>query len=164
MSLNTDFQVERKEVSWQGQVAGTVRGLTPHDIMKVIAENPQEADMVMEMLESDARDALPDEDASADDIATALQGTATKSFGKMVAKVPDLVAKLIAVACDSPDQWTVVRDRFVVPLQFEMAQEIARLTFVDPPSFRRFLGNVMALVGAFKGDQRQSIASTDSDG
>lgn len=163
MSLNHDFQIERKEITWNGQVAGVVRGLTPHDIMSVIVENPQETDMVFEAIEGEARAALPSDNPSASDFADALSGSADKAFGKLVAKAPDLVSKLIARACDSPDQWEVVRDRFVVPLQFEMVQEIARLTFVDPPGFRRLVGNVMALVEAFKVDQRKT-GPIDSDG
>lgn len=163
MSLNQDFQVERKEVKWNGQVAGTVRGLTPHDIMTVIAENPQDADTVLSLLEDDVDLGA---DKSADELASSLEGAAKASFGKVLAKAPNIVAKLIAVACDSPDQWEIVRDRFVLPLQFDMLQDVARLTFVDPPGFRRFLGNVMALVGAIKGDQRlpSKSSATDSDG
>lgn len=157
MSLNNDFQVERKKIEWNGQFAAEVRGLTPADIMRVIAENPEAADAVMESLEDEAREQLGEGDVTADGLAEALQGNAAKSFGKIVAKFPDLVAKVIAAACDSPDQWEMVRDRFVVPLQFDIAQEIARLTFIDPPGFRRFVGNVMALAGAFKKpDQRQN--------
>lgn len=163
MSINNDFQVERKKIEWNGQFAAEVRGLTPQDIMRVIAENPVEADAVFEALEEDAREHLSDDSLSADQIAGALEAGASKSFGKVLTKAPGLVAKVIAVACDSPDQWEMVRDRFVVPLQFECAQEIARLTFIDPPGFRRFVGNVMALVGTFKTDQRQSVL-TGSDG
>jgi hypothetical protein len=158
MSLNNDFQVERKKVEWNGQFAAEVRGLTPQDIMRVIAENPVQADAVFESLQGEVKDQFAnDDDRSTEEIAVTLQDSATKSFGKIVAQFPDLVAKIIAAACDSPDQWEVVRDRFVLPLQFECAQEIARLTFIDPPGFRRFVGNVMALIGTFKQtDQRQT--------
>lgn len=164
MSLNVDFAVERKRVEWDGQFAAEVRGLTPADIMRVIAENPDAADAAMEAIEGDAREALAVDDDSTDALATGLQNVAAKSFGKILATAPDFVAKIIAAACDSPNDWAVIRDRFVVPLQFECAQEIARLTFIDPPGFRRFVGNVMALVGAFKTDQRQNVAVTDSAG
>lgn len=164
MSLNNDFQVERKKIEWNGQFAAEVRGLTPHDIMRVIAENPVEADAVLSTLEGEAKQQFADEDRTSEQIAESLQDSATKSFGKIVAKFPDLVAKIIAAACDSPDQWEVVRDRFVVPLQFEIAQEIARLTFIDPPGFRRFVGNVMALIGAFKQTDQRQNATIGSDG
>ncbi len=164
MSLNNDFQVERKKVEWNGQFAAEVRGLTPHDIMRVIAENPVEADAVLASLEGEAKEQFASDDLSAEEIADTLQDSATKSFGKIAAKFPDLVAKIIAAACDSPDQWEVVRDRFVLPLQFECAQEIARLTFIDPPGFRRFVGNVMALIGTFKQTDQRQIAPTGLDG
>lgn len=161
MSLNVDFQVERKKVNWNGQEVAEVRGLTPNDIVRVIAENPEQADTVLSAIERGGF--KPSADDSADDIAASLQKGAAESFGMIVSKCPDIVAKVIAVACDAPDQWEIVRDRHVVPLQFELAQEIARLTFVDPPAFRRFVGNVMALIGVFQttGQRRPLI---DSDG
>lgn len=161
MSINQQYQVERKEVMWNGQVAGDVRGLTPNDIMSVVAENPKEADMIFSIMEEEADLSA---DASPDDIATSLESAAKTSMSKVVAKAPNIIAKLIATACDSPDHWEFVRDKFVLPLQFEMLQEVARLTFIDPPAFRRFLGNVMALVGAIKGGQRQPSNTEDSDG
>lgn len=165
MSLNNDFQLERKKIEWNGQFAAEVRGLTPHDIMRVIAENPVEADAVLSTLQDDSQQTVDgDDDRASDQIAEALQDNAAKSFGKIVTKFPDLVAKIIAAACDSPDQWEVVRDRFVVPLQFEIAQEIARLTFIDPPGFRRFVGNVMALIGAFKQTDQRQNEKIGSDG
>ena len=63
---------------------------------------------------------------------------------------PDLIAKLIAVACDDFAQWELVRSRFVLPLQLEILTEVARLTFVDEAGFRTFVGNVMGLVANFK--------------
>ena len=161
MSLNLDFQVERKKVEWNGQFVAEVRGLTPHDIMRVIAENPAEADEILESLQSKTRGHMADAGLSDEGVADALMGDAKDSFGKLVAKCPDFVAKVIAVACDSPDQWEIVRDRFVLPLQFDLLQEIARLTFVDPPGFRRFVGNVMALIGALnpRVDQREPTIS-----
>lgn len=162
MSVNFDFQVERKKIEWNGQFAAEVRGMTPNDIVRLIASNPDEADQVAALLDEDTSDLLVGEQ-NADEIAEALQSAATRSFGKVAAKVPDLLAKVIATACDSPDQWELVRDRFVLPLQFDILQEVARLTFVDPPGFRRFVGNVMALIGAFKTDQRQND-KIDSDG
>ncbi|MBT9159045.1 MAG: hypothetical protein DDT26_00294 [Dehalococcoidia bacterium] len=153
MNVNVDFQVERKRVEWGGQFAVEVRGLTPSDIVRVIAENPVEADAVFDALEGDVRESVAS-GAEPGAIADALSGDAAASFGRIAAKAPDIVAKIIAVAADSPDDWRVIRERFVLPLQFDALQEIARLTFIDPPGFRRFVGNVMALVGAFKTDQR----------
>ena len=155
MKINVDFQVERKKVEWNGQFAAEVRGLTPNDIMRVIAENPAEADAVFDTLEGGVRSKLG-EGPTSDDVADAVQGGVAGSFGSIVAKAPDLVAKLIAIAADSPDDWQAVRDKFVLPLQFDILTEVARLTFIDPPGFRRFMGNVMALVGALKPDQRQN--------
>lgn len=164
MTVNIDFQVERKEVSWNGQQAAVVRGLTPHDILKIIAENPADADAVLGVFENDAKAALSDDEQDADQVADVLQVTAKQSLGQIVGKAPDLLAKVIAAACDSPDQWQFIRDKFVLPLQFDLLQEVARLTFIDPPGFRRFVGNVMALIGALKPTQRQDSEQIDSAG
>jgi hypothetical protein len=153
MSINTSFVLERKEITWQDQSVCVVRGLTPHDIIKVIAENPVDADTVLSSLAEKAGAVAETGAVTADAVADALQSDMA-SFGQIVMKVPDLIAKVVAVACDSPESWQHVRDNFVIPLQFEIVQEIARMTFVDPPAFRRFLGNVMALVGQSKTGQR----------
>ena len=154
MSINTAFVLERKDIAWQDQPVCSVRGLTPHDIIKIIAENPADADKVLSSLAEKASGIASSGNVSADAVADALQSDMA-SFGQIVMKVPDLISKVIAVACDSPDDWQHVRANFVIPLQFEIVQEVARLTFIDPPAFRRFLGNVMALVGKSNPDQRR---------
>lgn len=154
MSINTAFVLERKDITWLEQPVCTVRGLTPHDIIKIIAENPVDADTVLSSLAEKAGDIANSGNVSADAVADALQSDMA-SFGQIVMKVPDLIAKVIAVACDSPEDWQHVRANLVIPLQFEIVQEIARLTFIDPPAFRRFLGNVMALIGQSNPGQRR---------
>lgn len=160
MSLNKQYQVPRKDVSWNDQLLGTFRGLTANDFVVVIAENADDADKVLS--------ALNDEGGTASkllDAAEAVRDTgslsvmpddAAKTFGKVLLKAPDLVAKVLARACDSPDEWEFIRDNWTLPAQFEAAQEVARLTFIDPPAFRRLVGNVMALVANFSSEQRQS--------
>jgi len=160
MSINLDFQIERKDITWNGVVACTVRGLTPHDILGIIAENPLQADQLFDKIEGGLKDQVA-EDTPEDEIANVLQKQAADSLRDVLTTMPDMVAKVIAVACDSPDQWQHVRKNFVLPLQFDTVCEIARLTFVDPPGFRRFVGNVMSLVGTFRGDQRGDTTSLD---
>lgn len=162
MSINTDFQIERKDVTWNGTVVASARGLTPHDILSIIAANPVQVDQLFNKIEGNLKDQVV-ADESAEVIADNLQAQAADSLRDIIATMPDLVAKVIATACDSPDQWGHVRKNWVLPLQFDAVTEIARLTFVDPPGFRRFVGNVMALAGAFRGDQRNSV-TTDSAG
>ena len=152
MSLNLDFQIERKAINWNGVEVARVRGLTPHDILGIIAANPVQVDDLFEQINGGVKDNV-NEDSSAEEIADAVQGQADASMQKILMTMPDLVAKVIAVACDSPDRWEHIQKNFVLPLQFDAVSEIARLTFVDPPGFRRFVGNVMALVGTFRGGQ-----------
>lgn len=163
MSLNLDFQIERKAINWNGVEVAQVRGLTPHDILGVIAANPVQVDNLFEKISGDFKEQAID-DPTDEQIADRLQAGAKNSMQEILMTMPDLVAKVIAVACDSPDRWEHIQKNFVLPLQFDAVSEIARLTFVDPPGFRRFVGNVMSLVGTFRGDQRNELPATDSAG
>lgn len=161
MSLNKDYQVPRKEVSWNDQVLGTFRGLTANDFVVVIAENAEDADKVMSVLNAGAADDLVEASEAVREAGalSAMPENAAKSFGKIMLTAPNLIAKLLARACDSPDDWEFVRDTWTLPAQFDAASEVARLTFIDPPAFRRLVGNVMALVGNLSNDQRRQTAS-----
>lgn len=162
MAINTNFYQKRTEVKFNGEVACTVRGLTPNDLAQVMVENAGDLESVMQFFEKDAtlsRINPHDDDA----LATALRENTSKMFGKIVSLAPNLLAKVIAVASDDSDKWEAVRDNFVLPLQLDALTEIAKLTFVDADGFKAFVGNVLALAenkpGKGNGQRRQVLAS-----
>ena len=165
MGINTDFFTQRKAVMWGDVEACTVRGITPNDIAKVMAENASEVESIMESVQKEK--VLSSLDPSqVHDID--LNAESEKIFKHIITMVPNLAAKIIAIAADDADNWEVVRDKFVLPLQFEALTVIAQLTFIDGNGFKKFLGNVLALAGSVNG-QRQigqpaSVTRTGTNG
>lgn len=154
MSINKDFYVPRREVKFGDQVVGTFRGVTPNDLAQILSENAPDMDDLVTMFRNDS--ALKSIDASdASKIADISEQHADLMFGKIIMQVPNLVAKLIAVAGDDADQAAFIRDNLPIPAQFEAVMVIAEMTFTDRQTFKDFLGKVMALVSSLGGgDQR----------
>lgn len=156
MSINTDFYTERSKITWGDQVVCEVRGLTPNDLAQAMAENAGDMETLIRMIEGNKDFTAVDND---DPVAIQMVIDKNKQqlFTSVISTVPNLVAKLIALACDSPDQWQLVKEKYVLPLQFDIVREIAVLTFVDGEGFNKFLGNVMALAGNVQGGQRETV-------
>ncbi len=157
MSINTNFYTEKTKIAWQGQEVCEVRGLTPNDLAQAMAENAGDMETLIRMAEGN-KDFSGIESDDPDAIQAAIAKHNQKLFTSVIASVPNLVAKLIALACDSPDQWGLVKEKYVLPLQFDIVREVAVLTFVDGEGFNKFLGNVMTLAGSAKGGQRGNAA------
>jgi hypothetical protein len=143
MSINTDFYVPKAKVSHDGKEACEVRGLTPEDIAQIVNEHADDVGKVMSALEKDSGAALGE-----GGVADALEALSPAAFNNMLMSVPALAAKIIAIAADEPSMWGHVQKNFVMPLQFNILVEIARLTFIDKNGFKEFLGNAMALVAS----------------
>jgi hypothetical protein len=166
MAINKEYQVPRADVSWNNQTLGTCRGLNANDFVVVIAENAEDTDKVLSVLNADTASEMF---AAGDAVQqagsfSAMPENAAKTFGKIMLLAPTLVAKVLARAFDEPDSWEYIRDNWTLPAQFEAASEVARLTFIDPPAFRRLVGNVMALIGNLSNDQRRTAPKIDSRG
>jgi hypothetical protein len=153
MSLNTNFYIQKKPIVWQGQDVCEVRGITPNDLAQAMTENAADMEAVVLLLEKD-KDLANTGDMGPDAIQAMIESNTKRLFTSVLTSAPNLVAKLIAIACDSPDQWEFVKANYVLPLQFEIIREVAMLTFVDGEGFKAFLGNVMALAGNVGAGQR----------
>lgn len=146
MAINKNFFIERKTIQHNGQDVCDVRGVSPDDIAQVMAENAADMEVLFETWEKDK--VLSGVNVRDDvELSKAFTDNSTKMVTTILTAVPSLAAKIIAMACDEPENWTTVKT-WVVPLQFDILREIAVLTFVDKNGFKAFLGNVMALVGS----------------
>ena len=132
------------DVSWQGEVVATVRGLSPADVSAIlvsVGEDLAALFSVVEDVEGMKLD-LKDKEALADTLMT--------QWPKIIVSVsehlPNVLAQLIARAADSPEEWEMVKNTYGFVLQFDILAEIARLTFNEPAGFQRFVGNVLMLV------------------
>jgi hypothetical protein len=88
-----------------------------------------------------------------------IEAESQKIFQKIITMVPGLAAKIIAVASDAPEDADFIRANFVLPLQFEALAAIAQLTFIDSNGFKRFLGNVLALIESGNVNGQRQLAS-----
>ena len=155
MALNKNFFVPTYELRLGDQVVGTLRGITSDDIARVMSENAADVESLMSSLERDKILAKVDPTKD-DELRQALADNSTKLFNMTISLVPDLIAKIIAVAMDAPDDSEFIRKNLNVALQLEAIVQIAKLTFVDQNGFKAFLGNVMGLAGGALGGEKSS--------
>lgn len=149
MALNKNYFVATRKVMFGDQEIGTFRGVTPNDIARVLSENAADMDELVSLVRRDQAFAKIDH-ADAARIAAMAEENADMLFGKIVLQVPNLVAKVIAVAADEPESADFIRDNVPLPAQFDAMLAIAELTFVSTKNFKDFLGKTMALVGNLK--------------
>lgn len=156
MGINKDFRLPRRQIKWDGQDVCEVHGLAPADLAVVMRENAGDMERIVESWSKDkALASIADDPTASEEIAEKITQNSAVLFGSLINLVPDLAAKLIALAADDADMWEHVRDNYVVPLQFDILCEIAQMTFVNQDGFKKFLGNVLALAGNVGGGQRR---------
>lgn len=136
----------KHDITWQGEVVATVRGLSPADVTAILVDVGEDIAALFNVQEELEQVKLQTKDASV--LADQLLAQWPKIFVAISSHFPNVMAKLIARAADADDKdtWMMVRDEYSVVLQMDILAEIARLTFNDPEGFRRFVGNVLALV------------------
>ena len=133
-----------QEVKWNGEVVAAVHSLSPADIAGLLATVGDDIGALFDVSEEvDRMKLLGDKP---EELADRLMGEWPKIVAIVGKHFPDFVAHLIAIAAKQPEDWKMVRDDYSFVLQFEILVEIAKLTFVTPEAFGRFVGNVLALV------------------
>lgn len=151
MSINKKFFTPRREIQWDGIVVCDVKGVTPNDIARTLAENAADLETLMEAWKTDDAMRVLALTPEAEDVSKFIADNSTTIFTKMIGLVPNLCAKIIAIAAGDADEWEHVRDEYTLPLQFDILTTIAELTFINQDGFKKFLGNVMALAGSVNG-------------
>jgi hypothetical protein len=154
VGINKDFYVPKTKITYRDQEVCEVRGLTAEDIAQALSENAADMETLMQTFERDEtlHGIDPSDDAQ---VTQAIEANTSRMFHTIITTVPDLAAKIIAMACDESDAWPYVKKKYVLPLQFDILAEIAALTFVDAKGFKEFLGKAMALAGNMGTSQRR---------
>lgn len=132
------------DITWQGEVVASVRGLTPADVTAILVSVGEDLAGLFSLAEE--LDDVKLNPANADALADQLMQQWPKLVTAVGSHLPNVLAKLIASAADDADAWEMVRDHYSFVLQFEILAEIAKLTFNEPEAFRRFVGNALLLV------------------
>ena len=136
------------KVEWQGEVAAEVRGLSPADLAGILTAVGEELSGAFDLAEDIDRMKLRGDNSPVDAgmLADKLMSDWPSIVQAVGVHMPNVLSKIIAHAGGEPDSWEMVRDTYGFALQFEILVEIAKLTFNSPEAFKRFVGNVLALV------------------
>lgn len=146
MSL-ADYTPETEEITIparRGEKAGSfnVRGLSFHDISKIIRVHYRDLDGLFDLYQKTAGEDL-----------TAI---ATGRFAvSLVSDAPGLVAHVIALAANEEAELEKVQ---TLPLlvQFDALKKIAGLTFSDVEEVKKMFAQVMEQIGKMKGEEAVS--------
>lgn len=132
------------DITWQGEVVASVRGLTPADVTAILVSVGEDLAGLFNLAEE--VDGMKLELGNAEALADQLMSQWPKFVTAIGSHLPNVLAQLIANAADDADAWEMVRDHYSFVLQFEILAEVAKLTFNEPEAFRRFVGNALLLV------------------
>lgn len=145
---------------WGNEEAAVVRGLLPSDIaniVRLVGESISDVIIAVEEFEF-GEAATKGAEAAANRILEQLPAT----MQKISASVPDFFAVVIAQAADAPEDAEYVRNTWPIAVQVDALSEIVRLTFVDETGFRKFVGNVAALLQSGNALTRSASETTAS--
>lgn len=145
MGINKSLKQNPVPVMWGDEEAAVVRGLLPSDIADIVRlAGHRIHDILATLDELDIVKAGGTVEEAADRLIDELP----KAISRISMSVPELVALIIAYAADEADPSTIdyIRDTWPVSVQADALASIARETFVDDEGFRRFVGNVVAVL------------------
>ena len=154
MSINKNITNTKRPVPWKGETAAELRAISAHDLAVVLVragnnlENLFRAWEDFQLPQVDPRNGGKIDSEQAAEI---IMEKAPAIIGLIAEHLPSLLADIIAVAADSPEDATYIQENFPAPLQLDCLMVIAEETFVDPAGFREFVGKAMALVRVAKG-------------
>ena len=146
MGINKKIVKRQVEIPVDGQVAVTVGGLTPNQLATILKTAGEDIAGVVGI--ADDLDAMKMEMKGKDNemIAEIIANQVPTIMSSVAKNLPEMFARIIAVAADDEDEWEFVLNNFNIGLQVECLQKIAELSFNGPQGFQIFLGNVLALV------------------
>jgi len=130
MSLK-DFVIHKEQVSFRGGVL-EVRGLALNDVTVIARDHLAELDRLFNLYDSDVtRNAAMSESAA---------------FAvKLIQESPQLVATMIALACDDPASVDKAQC-LPLPVQVETVRKIIELTFEEAGGAKKFFDSLVELV------------------
>lgn len=140
MAVNRNFKRVKKEIIYSGEVLADVHDLSATDL-KLIMVNVGSG--LVDLLTTITEVEFGSKDPNA--IAERILADAPRIVAAVSEAVPRLLSTIIAVASDDLEAIDVI-DEWPMPVQVEAAADVFRLTFVDDEGFRKFVGNVAALL------------------
>lgn len=136
----------------------SVRGLNLEDISYLVQVHQGDVDNLVSAFRGAVGDAK-----TADGVAAAVQADGDKMVFSLIQQFPLLAANLIATAADEPEAWDAAT-KLPVPKQIEALIAIAKNTFEDVDGFKKFVGNVSAVLQSVAKQKPQVTKATKSTG
>lgn len=131
MSL-ANIQIPRSEVMFRGESL-SFRGLSLNDFSALMRNHMAELSTLFDMYDNaETRD-------------TAISQSANFAI-KIVKEAPEMVAQLIVLASDSPQDDLKIAKQFPLPLQVECVRCIINVTFEEAGGAKKFLDSLMGMV------------------
>lgn len=144
MGIHYESLAQKEDFKFNGKDVGTIRALVPQDLAVVLAKA---GGRIKDLFNSvDAIDIGSLNIKDADTLATQLMERAPKFLVHLASALPEMLADIIAVAADAPDDRDSIMAGMPLPMQLAYTTRLAELTFGDAEGFRLFVGNVLALV------------------
>jgi hypothetical protein len=132
MSLQ-DFKVPTEEVAFRGGVL-VLRGLALNDISTLVRDYLAELNVLFAMYgNEETRE-------------TALAESARFAI-TIIKETPNIVAQMIVLASDEPQEHLHIAARLPLPIQTECVRKIIELTFEEAGGAKKFLDSLVGLVG-----------------
>lgn len=153
----SNYQIPRTTVDIDASNSFVVRGLNLEDISFLVQVHKNDVDSVVSMFQGKLG-----KDASPEGVAKAVQKNGDAMIVELIQRFPLLIANVIAVASDEPDQWDNA-SKLPVPVQIEAILAVAKLTFNDVDGFKKFVGNVSAVLQSVA-KQKPLMTATKSTG
>lgn len=140
-----EIEVPTEEIR-VGKGSFKVRGISFLDLSILISDNRADLDRVVDLFAGLKNDVAPDE-----------------FLLKLVREMPTIVAKVIAHAADEPASHAKVL-KLPVPAQLEAARAVARLTFEEAGGVKKFVEQLVSLLGDVNNAIPDLLASPSSTG
>lgn len=142
----SNYVIPRTDIKIDKSNSMSVRGLCLEDIGFLVSVHRDDVDAIVEAFRGKAlKGASANTPLDPSAIEAAVRDNSDELLSTLLQQFPLVVANVIALACDEPDEWQNAR-RLPMPTQMEAVIEIARLTFEDAEGFKKFMGNVLAVL------------------
>lgn len=138
-----DFVIPTERIEWGSKVKQglEVRGLSFHDLTMLFTAHGKDVDKIFQIIEAGQQGI----------------GFDVKEFGaELITKAPQVMAHLIALATDMPDQ--AVAARMPLPVQIRILEAIYKMTIEETGGLNDFLALALRLMQTV----RQTIPSVSS--
>lgn len=139
MSLS-DFAINRDKVDFRGGSL-ELRGLALEDFSVLLRNHLPEMNALFDMYDNDET-----------------RETAISQAGafalKIIKEAPDMVATMIVLAGDEPAELIDIARKLPLPVQVECVRKIIDLTFEESGGAKKFLDNLMGMIGGLRPQAR----------